>query len=219
MKIAGIAALIALLWAGSVAFTVWDVHRRGANTGSVIAWLALVVLLPLIGFLAYLVFRVFTALFSPGKGGGDPLPKRVTAVKRPVGGELSTSTLLASDLSANTIYDPRIVERVNDNSDAASKKYLVSVISGADLGKEFIIETLPVMIGRDPGAAVRLDGNLGVSRKHAEVFEQAGHLRIRDLGSTHGTQVNGLRIEERNLDSGDRIQVGLTILVVKAIGV
>jgi pSer/pThr/pTyr-binding forkhead associated (FHA) protein len=41
-----------------------------------------------------------------------------------------------------------------------------------------------------------------------------GELEIRDLESTNGTYVNGLRIETARLQPGDKLQVGRVELVV-----
>ena len=46
------------------------------------------------------------------------------------------------------------------------------------------------------------------SRRHAEIVTLASGYLVRDLGSTNGTWVNGERIEERPLRSGDRIEIG-----------
>jgi len=40
-------------------------------------------------------------------------------------------------------------------------------------------------------------------------------LRIRDLGSSHGLSVNGVAVHDQALAPGDKIQVGLSTLVVK----
>ncbi len=47
-----------------------------------------------------------------------------------------------------------------------------------------------------------------ISRAQAEVFVQDGRYVLHDLGSKHGTFVNGARIEEAGLNHGDRIRVG-----------
>jgi pSer/pThr/pTyr-binding forkhead associated (FHA) protein len=46
------------------------------------------------------------------------------------------------------------------------------------------------------------------SRRHAQIDAEADGYRIRDLGSTNGTFVNGERVEERRLATGDRIEIG-----------
>jgi hypothetical protein len=46
------------------------------------------------------------------------------------------------------------------------------------------------------------------SRRHAEIAAVTGGYLIRDLGSTNGTFVNGDRIEECELKTGDRIEIG-----------
>lgn len=64
-----------------------------------------------------------------------------------------------------------------------------------------------VVIGRSRSCLVTLSSP-DASRRHAEIVPvPAGHL-LRDLGSTNGTFVNGERIEERTLASGDRIEIG-----------
>jgi pSer/pThr/pTyr-binding forkhead associated (FHA) protein len=47
-----------------------------------------------------------------------------------------------------------------------------------------------------------------VSRKHCEINQDQGHLRLRDLGSRNGTLVNGEKINEVDLGPGDRIAIG-----------
>ena len=50
------------------------------------------------------------------------------------------------------------------------------------------------------------------SRRHAEIAAEGGRFLLRDLGSTNGTWVNGERVGERVLESGDRIDIGGEIL-------
>jgi pSer/pThr/pTyr-binding forkhead associated (FHA) protein len=63
-------------------------------------------------------------------------------------------------------------------------------------------------IGRATGADFIVDAAL-VSRVHCRVTAlEGGELEVKDLDSTNGTYVNGLRIETSLLASGDRLQVG-----------
>ncbi|HVY60960.1 MAG TPA: FHA domain-containing protein, partial [Planctomycetota bacterium] len=71
------------------------------------------------------------------------------------------------------------------------------------------------VIGRAPSCDVVLKGRL-VSGRHAEVFTQGDQLRIRDLGSTNGLFVNGVRRGEGPLRAGDHVRLGDCVLVVLA---
>jgi HD-GYP domain-containing protein (c-di-GMP phosphodiesterase class II) len=73
-------------------------------------------------------------------------------------------------------------------------------------------------IGRMPGCDVVLnDGS--ISRRHAEVVYTDGGWIVRDLASTNGTFLNGVRIGKmpQRLRAGDRLQPGKVVLTVKAI--
>jgi len=218
VRIAGITALMTLLWAGSIAFTYWDLHRRDSAGGKTTLWLLLVVLLPLVGFAIYVFVKILNKILPSGHNETAPRARRVTALKRPAAQRTPTSTILATDLTADTILNREEIAQSPSDRRKPSPKYIFTVANGSDLGKEFTVEKFPVYIGRDPDSLILLSGDLGVSRKHAEIYEREGTIQIRDLESKHGTQVNGQRIEDKNLAAGDRIQVGQTVLVVKAAG-
>lgn len=63
------------------------------------------------------------------------------------------------------------------------------------------------MIGRSRSCELTLK-SLDASRRHAEIVNVGGGYRIRDLGSSNGTFVNGDPVDERLLKTGDRIQIG-----------
>lgn len=53
------------------------------------------------------------------------------------------------------------------------------------------------------------------SRAHAEIYRKGDYISIEDLGSRHGTFVNGKRIAHRvKLHVGDRVDIGHTVLKV-----
>jgi hypothetical protein len=64
-----------------------------------------------------------------------------------------------------------------------------------------------IIIGRSRTCDLDLPGAVA-SRRHAEILGTGKGFRIRDLGSTNGTFVNGERVEQVELSPGDRIQIG-----------
>jgi adenylate cyclase len=56
-----------------------------------------------------------------------------------------------------------------------------------------------------------------VSRRHAELECTDNAVRVRDLGSSNGTYVNGARIEEAALAAGDRVTFGKVELTLEAV--
>ena len=68
-------------------------------------------------------------------------------------------------------------------------------------------------LGRATGADFIVDAAL-VSRIHCRLTAlSSGDLEVADLESTNGTFVNGQRVENARLASGDRIQVGRLELI------
>ena len=86
------------------------------------------------------------------------------------------------------------------------------VIQGADQGKRFEFKTSPVPLGRDNSNAIRLH-DTEVSRRHAEIRLEDEAYRIVDLGSANGTFVNGHLVDQAPLHTGDRLQLGQTVML------
>lgn len=92
------------------------------------------------------------------------------------------------------------------------------VIRGRDQGKYFPIQDSPVRIGRDPASTIQLFDS-EASRNHAEIRPFAeGQLEVVDLASSNGTIVNGQRVERQELRSGDRLQIGQTLMIYTGSG-
>src|SRR5688500_8130889 len=64
-----------------------------------------------------------------------------------------------------------------------------------------------VVIGRSPDCQVVLK-DFGISRNHAKILVADDGVRIFDLKSKNGTQVNGVPVVEAPLKDGDRILLG-----------
>jgi signal transduction histidine kinase/pSer/pThr/pTyr-binding forkhead associated (FHA) protein len=86
------------------------------------------------------------------------------------------------------------------------------VIQGADQGKRFELKSKPMALGRDNSNPIRLH-DTEVSRRHAEVRHVDSMYRIFDLGSANGTYLNGKPVDQAPLRSGDRLQLGQTVML------
>ncbi|MEE8585660.1 MAG: SpoIIE family protein phosphatase [Acidobacteriota bacterium] len=73
--------------------------------------------------------------------------------------------------------------------------------------QNYEISSDQVLIGRKSDSDVVLP-NPYISRHHAKIVHDTDRFWLADLGSTHGTYLNGQRIEREALQSGDRIGVG-----------
>jgi len=63
------------------------------------------------------------------------------------------------------------------------------------------------MVGRSPDADVHVD-DPWASRRHCLIEQVDGALLIRDVGSRHGTFVNGESVQSALLLPGDRLTIG-----------
>ena len=62
-------------------------------------------------------------------------------------------------------------------------------------------------LGRADDCEILLPGS-HVSRRHASLHWVNKHWVLEDLNSTHGTEVNGLRVNRHELADGDRVGIG-----------
>ena len=87
-----------------------------------------------------------------------------------------------------------------------------------DAGRKTIVPFVreELTIGRQEGNTIRLTER-NVSRRHARLVRQNGHVRIEDLGSYNGIRINGEKIQGPvQVRDGDRIQIGNYDLTIQS---
>lgn len=95
----------------------------------------------------------------------------------------------------------------------------LNVVAGPQTGRNFTFDQHDTfMIGRSEDSHFCLPHDRFFSRHHCIVEIAPPQAFLRDLGSTNGTFVNGLRVDTAHLKHGDRIQGGETVLEVQVIG-
>jgi hypothetical protein len=78
------------------------------------------------------------------------------------------------------------------------------------------VDGTPLAIGRSRDSGLVL-ADTKVSRHHGRLQARRGTLVYTDLGSTNGSRVNGIRVDEIALGLGDRLLLGDTVLVVESL--
>jgi pSer/pThr/pTyr-binding forkhead associated (FHA) protein len=89
----------------------------------------------------------------------------------------------------------------------ARHRACIVVLSGDAQGSEFALDREHLSLGRGPRVDVIIDDPT-VSMQHALLEFSGDGFRIRDLGSTNGTSVNGAPTRASSLKHGDRFRIG-----------
>ena len=90
------------------------------------------------------------------------------------------------------------------------------IVAGPLAGRVYKIDREVMIIGRNPDCDLVLEPK-SVSRRHAAVVHRNGEYVLKDIGSTRGTYVNGLRLTQPVvLKNGNIVQLGEIHLTFKA---
>jgi two-component system, NtrC family, response regulator GlrR len=91
----------------------------------------------------------------------------------------------------------------------------LEVVAGVDQGRVIELASPTIQIGR-VGADLNLT-DAKVSGLHCELKLQPDGYRLRDLGSTNGTYIKGVRIVDAFISPGSTIQIGKSAIVFEAL--
>ena len=128
------------------------------------------------------------------------------------GAELALGEFRARFRHAPPQTGGRTVERVTSEApEPGPLRPRPARLTALSSGRSIPLGDARVVVGNGPGAALTLDDPL-VSRDHFEIVVRRGCHVVRDLESTNGTRLEGMRVGEAELVSGARLRVGATEL-------
>jgi predicted component of type VI protein secretion system len=76
-----------------------------------------------------------------------------------------------------------------------------------DSGPSILLDKPILLLGRHPECDIQIDSRK-ISRRHCCIAQVSDYLVVRDLGSTNGIRINGIRIVEGRLSAGDELTIG-----------
>jgi pSer/pThr/pTyr-binding forkhead associated (FHA) protein len=92
------------------------------------------------------------------------------------------------------------------------------IVTGGSRDRELVLVD-SLIVGRDPACDVSEHNDPLLSRRHAAFSADSTHAIVRDLGSRNGILVNGTKVPEAQLRSGDVVQIGhLQVKFVDEVG-
>lgn len=104
--------------------------------------------------------------------------------------------------------DPTVVLSTRPMPTLVHPKLRLEVVEGADLGKRVIADQRVSHVGSQTGVTLQLEDD-AVSRIHLEITNNTGCMRLRDLGSTNGTWLEGgIRICEASVQRRAVVRLG-----------
>jgi pSer/pThr/pTyr-binding forkhead associated (FHA) protein/NADPH-dependent 2,4-dienoyl-CoA reductase/sulfur reductase-like enzyme len=119
-------------------------------------------------------------------------------------------------IDASFEFCPRCGSRQEGHAEhALQKKRLVTVQEGDEAGKS-VEFTESLTIGRDPDTCQLIMDHVLVSRTHARITVTDEGVRLEDLGSRNGTELNGAKVTDEAIEifPGDEILLGKKIVLV-----
>lgn len=84
---------------------------------------------------------------------------------------------------------------------------LLVVQRGPGAGSRYLLDADLHTVGRHPESDIFLD-DITVSRRHVEFRREDDSFRVHDVGSLNGTYLNGDRVDDARLQSGDEVRIG-----------
>ena len=188
-------------------------------------WFYLIIMIPLVGYIIYLVFMVEDG--TPGENRYGPNPKaesgwseagqtaegvRQTAANAPQPAHLEQPMPPLAHQATADAPQPAPFRCLLEGQDSTGRPFALT-ISALALGDQ-----AGVTLGRSPANAEFVIDHQEVSREHIRLTCVDGALYAEDLNALNGTKVNGRLINPREqvlLQDNDRLDIGPVVFTVR----
>ncbi|GAA3595595.1 DUF3662 and FHA domain-containing protein [Klugiella xanthotipulae] len=122
----------------------------------------------------------------------------------------------AGGLTITLAPDPKLTDGVLE-VDAATLKGTVSWTPVIDIGgTRYTLTGSRTVIGRGSDVDITIN-DTGTSRKHVEILWDGRRAKVRDLGSTNGSKLNGHPFREATLEPDSEISIGQTRIIYRVL--
>lgn len=74
-------------------------------------------------------------------------------------------------------------------------------------GPNILLDKPILLLGRHPECDIQIESRK-ISRRHCCIAQVEDYLTVRDLGSTNGIRINGVRVQEGRLKPNDELTIG-----------
>ena len=115
-----------------------------------------------------------------------------------------------SDMEGTTYVSSTCFSQLREMEECSQGESCLVMIHGERLGRCFIIDREPFVIGRSSACEIRLIDD-SISRRQCSIIPTSEGIFVEDMGSKNGTFVNGQRIRKHKLETKDQILLGRTI--------
>lgn len=114
----------------------------------------------------------------------------------------------SGDFGHTMVYSPdRSAPRVEPGPTSQSRRKALLVGEG----RRNVLSGSRVVLGRSRECDIVI-ADANVSRRHAEMRRNGDRWSIVDLGSTNGIKVNGRRLDQAELNDGDQVTIGVSVM-------
>jgi pSer/pThr/pTyr-binding forkhead associated (FHA) protein len=100
-----------------------------------------------------------------------------------------------------------MVTKATPQKESSERNSMPAQLVALTEGPSILIDKAILLLGRHPECDIQIDSRK-ISRRHCCIAQVGDAIIVRDLGSTNGIRINGVRVVEGRLNSGDELTIG-----------